>query len=172
MVLSGIVAESERIELIAGEIVAMSPKGIHHETLRIELVNYWAERKAELYKFADETPLRLDQHNEPEPDIVIFSASERLFQVKGKTVLLAVEVADSSLHFDLATKSSVYALFGVREFWVINARTYVTTVHTSPVEGEYSDVKEVQPGQLLTPTLCRELAVRLADLDLAVDDEA
>ena len=71
MVVAGIVAEDERIELIAGEIVAMSPKGMHHEVLRIELVNYWADRKGALYKFADETPLRLDQHNEPEPDIVI-----------------------------------------------------------------------------------------------------
>ena len=164
--LAGILHPEERVELIAGEIVAVSPKGARHEVLRNELILYWSDRRPRDVKFAEEPPLTLDEHYEPEPDIILFPASLRVNEVDGKTVLLVVEIADSSLSWDLGTKAQAYAMFGVREYWVINARTLATTVHRHPGPDGYGETTTVPATDVLTPSLVPALGLRIADLQI------
>ena len=166
---AGIFAEGEHVELIGGEIVTMAPKGRHHEVLRNELETHFGDNRAKRYKIGHEPPLQLSDYDEPEPDIIVFPASLDIFEVRSDTVLLVVEVADSSLYHDLTTKCAMYATHGIREFWVVNARTRVTTVHRSPSANGYAEVTEVAPEQQLTPLLAPELAVRLMDLVIKAD---
>jgi Uma2 family endonuclease len=164
----GILGDSEPFELIGGELVAISAKEVRHEVLRTELMLYWARRMGNDLKVASETPLRLGTHDAPEADLIVYPATLRAPEVRANTVLLVVEVADSSLAKDLNTKALRYAAAGVREYWVINARTLATTVHREPQKGgEYGHREEVQPTETLLPMLAPSLAVRLADLDLA-----
>jgi len=167
MVREGIVNEAERIELIAGEIVHKSAKGNRHEIARNELTLFWADRRAGRYKFAEENPLRLSKQNQPEPDILLFPASQNVAQVTAESVLLVVEVSDSSLSYDLKIKAPVYASFGVREYWVIDPKTLATTVHRGLGAAGYAEVMEIAASELLTPHLAPELAVRLAGLGIA-----
>jgi len=166
MVYAGIVGQSERVELIGGEIVQMSAKGNRHEIVRSELTIFWSDRRAKVYKIVSEPPLRLSEHDEPEPDIIVFPASQNVAQVTAASVTLVVEVADSSLSYDLEVKAPLYAAFGVREYWVIDPKTLTTTVHRTPTEKGYADITEAGPDTQLTPLLAPELAVRLADIGI------
>ena len=167
MVQYGVLREPEPFELIGGELVAMAAKDRRHEVLRTELGIYWSDRRGRDLKVVSETPLRLGDYDAPEADLIVFPASMLAPDVRADTVLLVIEVADSSLRMDLNTKRPRYAAAGVREYWVINARTHVTTVHREPQpNGEYAHRTEHAATEMLVPTLAPSLAVRLADLRL------
>lgn len=173
MLEAGILTEDDGIELIAGEAVAMAAKGARHEILRNELVLNWADRRPNTIKFAEEPPLRLSDHNEPEPDIILFPASLRVTEVRGDSVLLVVEITDTSLSYDLDVKAPLYASFGVREYWVIDAKRLDATVHRESGPSGYADIRKLGPDDVLTPLASDALAVRLADLGLeATEREA
>jgi Uma2 family endonuclease len=166
MVKAGILAEDERFELIGGEVVPMSPKGIRHERVKGTLARYWYQRLPAEIGLIPETTFRLDEDTFVEPDFVFFRASDGLAALKPETCLLAVEVADSSLLYDLNRKARLYAAFAVREVWVINARTLATHVHRSPGLEGYQDKREVGAHEELLPDFAPSLAVTLGALDL------
>ena len=166
MLEAGILCEPEPFELIGGELVAMAAKKRQHEVLRTELENYWAHCRPRDLKIASGTPLRLGDYDAPEPDFIVYPASLHAPDVRAGTVLLVVEIADASLGIDLSTKAQRYAAAGVREYWVINARTLVTTVHREPQSSGYADRRELAATEVLTPLLAPSLGVRLAELDL------
>ena len=147
---------------------AKAPKDRRHEVLRTELAHHWSDRRGRDLKIASGTPLRLGRHDAPEPDLIVFPTGLLAPDVRADSVLLVVEIADSSLPADLNTKAPRYAAAGVREYWVINARNLLTIVFHEPhPAGEYGYREEVQATQTLVPALAPSLAVRLADLGLA-----
>jgi Uma2 family endonuclease len=166
MVASGIIDENERLELIGGEVVPMSPKGRRHEIIRSELALHLSRLWLRHLKVASETPLHLAPDTASEPDIIVFPASLKAPDVDGPGVLLVIEIADSSLAYDLHTKPALYAAHGVRELWVINAGTLETTVHRDPSAAGYAAVARSGGSERLVPHLAPELAVCLADLGL------
>ncbi len=165
MIEAGIVQHGERFELIGGELVAMAAKGNHHETLKVSLNFFWVKQAPREVMVASETPLRLDTYNEPEPEFIVYPRGMKPGDVRGDTVLLVVEIADTSLPIDHNIKAPLYAHFGVREYWVVNARSLVTTVYREPSPSGYASKHEISGDELLSPMLAPSLAVRLADLD-------
>jgi Uma2 family endonuclease len=167
MVEVGLIPPDERLEILGGEIVPMSPKGVRHEGLKIALSRYWGKRAPDDYVVAPETGLHLDEHTYLEPDFVIFRESVGLKSLRGPDVLLAVEVADSSLDYDLRRKPRVYAEYGVRELWVIDAARRIVHVHIGPGPGGYAWVAVRQASERLEPAEApREFAVALDELKL------
>lgn len=166
MVAKGIIAEDERFELIGGEAVPMSPTGRQHEILRIELAFYMAQRAGTDLRVAAEAQLNLTDDTYVVPDVLVYPASIKSPDVRGPTALLVVEIAYSSLEYDLLTKASLYASYGIREYWVINAKTLLTTVHRKPSGSAYSQKVELRADDRLIPEAAPGLAVRLRDLDL------
>jgi Uma2 family endonuclease len=166
IVKAGILAEDERFELIGGEVVPMSPKGIRHERVKGTLAEYWYARRPPEIGIIQETTFHLDEDTFVEPDFVFFRKSDGLAHLKPETCLLAVEVADSSLLYDLHRKARLYATFGVREVWVINAQTLLTHVHRQPGLDGYRDKTEIAPDQELVPDFAPALAVTLGALQL------
>jgi Uma2 family endonuclease len=165
MVEAGVIPPDARIEVIGGEIVPMSPKGARHELLKVALNFRWIKRCPEGYLVAPETGLRLDKHTYLEPDFVIFEESVGLTSLRGPDVLLAVEVADSSLGYDLGRKPMVYANFGVRELWVVDAKRRLVHVHTRPGPEGYSETIVRKASERLQPTEApQEFGVALDDL--------
>jgi Uma2 family endonuclease len=166
MVAKGIILEDERFELIGGEVVPMSPKGARHELVKIALNRFFQRAAPEHLEIAQETTLRLDQDTFVEPDFCVFRRGLDLKALDGGAVLLAVEVADTSLAYDMGRKRKVYAPYGVREAWVINANTLVTRVHRQVSRGRYGYTQSRAYGRRLEPEHAPELAVSLADLGL------
>jgi len=164
LVEAGVLGHDERVELIDGEIVQMSPKGVAHEVLKTRLMLFWADSRTPDVLFTTETTFHLDEHSYLEPDFVFYESEVGLQGLNGETALLAVEVADSSLAYDLGLKQQIYARYGVRELWVIDARKLVTHVFLEPGRDGYAARSIRQPSEQLTPTLIPQFAISLSDL--------
>jgi Uma2 family endonuclease len=145
MVEVGLIGEDERLEVLDGEIVPMSPKGSRHEAIKAALNLRWGRMRPDTHAFAPETGLRLSDRTYLEPDFIVYSASILLADLRGSDVLLAVEVADSSLDYDLRRKPAIFAAFGVRELWVIDAARRLTHVHRRPVADGF-ELIEARPA--------------------------
>ena len=163
MVEMGVLGRDERFELIGGEIVPMSPKGIRHERLKVWLNTHLVENRPKDVMLAPETTFYLSDDTFLEPDFVLYPAESGLENLSPETVLLAIEIADSSLGYDLGRKAQLYAEFGIRELWVINARTLETTVHRRPADCAYADIRSVEAGDPLEPQQVAGLVVNLQD---------
>ena len=129
MVRVGVIAEDERFELIGGELVPMAPKSVAHERVKIALNRFLQCAAPEHLTIAEGTTLRLDAATFLEPDFCVFRRDLDFARLDGPAVLLAIEVADSSLAYDRGRKIAVYAAFGLREVWVIDAKRAVTWLH-------------------------------------------
>jgi Uma2 family endonuclease len=163
---AGIFSEYDKFELLGGEIVPMSPKGIRHELIREELSFRFSRLAPDDVFVSSEAQIRLSDDTLTEPDILVRPTGIKTHLLRGIDVLLLVEVADSSLAYDLKTKAPLYASNGIPEYWVINALTLMTTVHLRPHGSVYAAVNEFPPTVQLVPTLVPALAVSLNELDL------
>jgi Uma2 family endonuclease len=166
MVEVGLIPPDERLEILGGEIVPMSPKGSRHEAIKVALARRWGRACPESHVFAQETGLRLAERTYLEPDFVVFARSVGLAALRGPEVLLAVEVADSSLDYDLQRKPLIYAEFGVRELWVIDAAKRLTHIHRDAGPGGYAEKFQRKASERLEPTHAPgEFAFVLDELD-------
>lgn len=163
MVEIGLIGRDERFELIGGEIVPMSPKGVRHERLK-EFVNVWlVQHYVPDYRVIQETTFRLSDDTYLEPDFIVYGKDTDLADLDGDTCLLAIEIADSSLAYDLGHKPAIYAAFGVPEMWVIDARTLQTHIHRDPTPTGYRTVFQREREDRLTALGVPDRALVLAD---------
>jgi Uma2 family endonuclease len=167
MAADGYFRDDERFELVGGEIVPMSPKGRRHEIIRGALAFRFSRQAPDGVFVVSEPQFNLDGDTYLHPDILVHPTAVLTPDVRGGDVLLAVEVADSSLHYDLSAKAPVYASYGVREYWVINAVTLATMVHRKPSGKTWGFVDEV--GDTLTTSLQPAFSVSLNALELHLD---
>jgi Uma2 family endonuclease len=166
MTAAGILAEDERIELIGGEIVPMSPKGNQHEIVKTALNLYWAARLPPEFLFTTETTFRLTPDTYLEPDFVFYPKAGGIRGLTPATARLVVEVSDSSLGYDLGRKAALYASFGIAELWVIDAVRLATRIHRDPATDGYRSIADFTAADTMVPQAAQELAVTLRDLDL------
>jgi Uma2 family endonuclease len=165
MVAAGIMEEDERVELIGGELVPMSPKGNHHEVLKAALLDRWYRVRPDHVMLVPETTFRLSPDTYLEPDIVIYPLAEGLAKLSGASVLLVVEIADSSLSFDLGRKAKLYASFGVRELWVIDAVKRTARLFRDPGPQGFGASRDCSGTDAMIPAFAPDaFTLRLADL--------
>jgi Uma2 family endonuclease len=162
----GFFTEDDRIELIGGELVPMSPKGNRHEIVRGGLGQWLTRRLPAEINVYIEPGWRADAAHYLEPDVLIFPDSHGLGDLPASEVLLIVEVAHSSLSYDTGRKAKTYAALGVREYWVVNAKTLETIVHLEPGAEGYGSVSTYAPSETLAPLALPALTVCLGTLKI------
>ena len=168
MVVAGVMPEDERVELIGGELVPMSPKGNHHEVVKTALLRRWFRAAPEDTELTPGTTFRLRDDTYLEPDVVIYLRSMGLKALKGPNALLVVEIADSSLRYNMGRKAALYASFGVRELWVIDAVKLTARVLLEPSPDGYRSAQDFGASDRLVPRFAPEpFALRLEELELA-----
>jgi Uma2 family endonuclease len=168
MVAKGILLEDERFELIGGEVVPMSPKGNRHELVKQALQQYWFPLTVGTpVCLITETTLYVADDAFFEPDFLFWPRSVKLKDVTAASALLIVEIADTSLGYDLGMKAGIYAQLGLNELWVINANTLATHVHRDLGASGYAQVAAVPHTARVQPVLTPQLTVCLADLGLS-----
>lgn len=158
---SGILGRDDRVELIAGEVLDMSPIGSLHAALVRALARWLADSAGSMAIVGVQDPLHLDDSSEPQPDIMLVKPRPDYYAAAHPgpaDTLLIVEVADSSLAYDLGVKVPLYAQHGIPEVWVIEAATRTTHRFREPCPGGYSQQDTIPAGE---PLAC-----------LAVPDEA
>ncbi len=167
MLEAGIIDRRERFELIGGEIVPMSPKGRLHELVKKELNRFWTKAINADIDILPETTLYVGERDFLEPDFIFWPRSMAIEDIRPAELLLVVEVADSSLSYDLGRKAQIYSALGVRDYWAIDAVRMLTHIHRLAESGaEYRPAIPVPHTERATPLLVPDLAVRLADLGL------
>jgi len=168
MVAAGVMEEDERVELIGGELVPMSPKGNQHEVVKSALIDLWIRSRPDDCRVTQETTFRLSEDTYLEPDVVIYLRTTGLRALTGTNVLLVVEIADSSLRYDTGRKAALYASFGIRELWVIDAVRMTTRVFREPAADGYRNASDFGPADRITPLIAPEaFALRLDELELS-----
>jgi Uma2 family endonuclease len=167
MVEAGILEEDERVELIGGELVPMSPKGSRHEVVKSALLDRWIRARPSDARLTPETTFRLSEDTYLEPDIVIYPRESGLLALSPSNVLLVVEIADSSRRYDMGRKATLYAGFGIRELWVIDAVKMTTRVFRAPAEKGYVEKCDFRASDRLVPLFApTEFALALEELEL------
>ena len=167
MVRAGILDEDERVELIEGELVPMSAKGSRHEIVKVALNRLWTKLCPDEVQIAQETTFRLSTHTYLEPDFVLYPSDVGIVGISGENVLLVVEVADTSTRYVRGRKAKLYAQFGVRELWAIDAVKMTTRTFRHPTGEGYRETRDFTASQTLAPTLAPDsLALRLDRLKL------
>jgi Uma2 family endonuclease len=135
---AGVLGPADRVELIDGEIIDMSPIGVMHAAIVARLASHFSQRLGPTAVVWCQNPLRLDEVSEPQPDITILRPRVDFYTTSHPgpaDVLLVIEVSDTSLAYDLGTKVPLYARHGIPEVWVIDAATRQTRVFRQPVGG-------------------------------------
>jgi len=167
MVAAGVMEEDERVELIRGELVPMSPKGNQHEVDKTALLRRWYRAAPDDCDLAPETTFRLSEDTYLEPDVVIYSRTAGLAGLSGPSVLLVVEIADISLRYDMGRKAALYASFGVRDLWVIDTVKLAARIFRAPSEEGYSEARDFNVTDRVVPLAAPEaFALRLGELGL------
>jgi Uma2 family endonuclease len=152
----GIMDEDERVELIGGELVPMSPKGNHHEVMKTALLRRWLRAAPDDVELTPETTFRLSDDTYLEPDVVIYAGDVGLPNITGPNVLLVVEIADSSRRYDMGRKADLYASFGVRELWVLDAAKFTARVFLTPSASGYEHKRDFTASERLIPRFAPE----------------
>jgi Uma2 family endonuclease len=163
----GILGERDRIELIEGELVAMSPIGSYHIGTVITLGHLLFSALGERARVSVQNPVRLDEFNEPEPDFALLKPRADAYRDAHPgpaDVLLLIEVADTSLNYDRAVKRELYARHAIPEFWIVDLTSGEVEVCLDPKPDGYATVKRVGRDGILEPTLLPGVRIPLATL--------
>jgi len=150
----GILSEDDRVELIAGEIVAMTPIGPRHNAAVNRATRAMMAAVGDKAIVQVQGSVRLDLYHEPQPDLVLLrpQADDYASGLPGpKDILLIVEVADSSSDYDRNVKSRVYAEAGIGEYWLADLAENAVFVYSGPQGGAYVSLAQHHPGQSIAP---------------------
>jgi len=165
MIAAGVFNEDERLELIEGEIIEMSPIGSAHLAYVNRLNHLLVRRIGVLAQVSVQNPIHLTR-SEPQPDIVLLRPRPDFFAeaLPGQTdVLLLIEVSDTTVDYDRSVKIPLYGREGIVECWLINVMEGLIEVYRGPGASGYRSKATYGAGDSLTP-------VGLPDVSLAVDD--
>jgi hypothetical protein len=163
----GILSREDRVELIDGEILAMSPIGTRHSATVDRATKVFAGRVGERAIVRIQGATRLDLYTEAQPDVLLLRPRADFYvsaHPGPSDVLLVVEVADSSLAYDRDVKAHVYARSGVAEYWLIDVNEGGLIRHTAPDGGTYRAVEHLDSRARISPALLPDLVIEIADL--------
>ncbi|MBI4592706.1 MAG: Uma2 family endonuclease, partial [Candidatus Rokubacteria bacterium] len=152
---TGILAEDEHVELLAGALVVSEPIGTRHAGTVNRLARLFISRLGDRAVVQVQNPIELPKEDsEPEPDISVLHPRADFYSSAhpvAADVLLVVEVADASLRLDRRLKIPLYARAGIREVWLVDLTTDRVEVYRDPAGRAYRDVRTLGRGQSLTP---------------------
>ena len=133
----GFFTENDRIELIRGEIIEMSPKRTPHSVCNSLLWKQLYELVGKQAEIRVQEPIILSSNSEPEPDVVIAKKKTDNYLSGHPTVediILAIEISDSTLQYDRETKLPLYAEAGINNYWIVNLVDNRLEVYTNPFD--------------------------------------
>lgn len=166
MAAAGVFSEDDRVELIEGEILEMSPIGSRHAACVGRLTELFGRQVGSQAIVWVHNPIRLNDYSEPLPDSSLLKRRADFYAEKHPTpadVLLVVEVADTSVDYDRNIKLPIYAQANIPEAWLVNLPKNVIEVYTRPSGGKYQKAQRLKRGERL-------VSHQVPNLSLSVDE--
>jgi Uma2 family endonuclease len=133
----------DRVELIEGEIYVMAPMGEEHAVPIENLTKLIVRQLPDKFSLRCQLPFAAENDSQPQPDFTILPAKRKKHTETPADALLVIEIADSSLQFDLKRKAAVYARASVPEYWVLDVKKKVLILHRSPTRSGYRSIKRI-----------------------------
>ncbi len=165
---AGILKPTERVELIRGEIIEMSPIGPRHVAFVNNLTQLLVKRLAGRAIVSVQNPVALDDDTEPQPDLAILRRRRPVpykeSEPVAEDVLLLIEIGDTPLAYDRDIKLRLYAETGIPEYWVVDASAEVVEVHRGPAPGGYGETRRLTGGATVSPEAFPDIALPLAEI--------
>jgi Uma2 family endonuclease len=168
----GLFGTEDRVELLDGEVLEMSPQRSFHATgvtlasIALSAVfGHGCHLRVQL-------PLRPSATEEPEPDLAVVPGEVRDYtNVHPSAAWLVLEISDTTLRFDLKEKASLYASVGIQDYWVVDLRNGCVHVLRDPVADPlrrygycYQDVRSLYSGENIAPLAALESRIEIRDL--------
>jgi len=163
---AGILSPPERLELVYGEILIKPVPGPPHNASVARATREMVRLVGDRAIVFIQSSVRLNEWNEPEPDVVLLRPREDFYASKHPgpdDIFLVVEVSDSSLKFDRGTKARLYAETAVREYWVVDIQNDGLLAYSDIHQKTYRTVRQYRRGDSIAPLL-------LPDCTIAIDN--
>ena len=164
---AGIFTEDDRVELIDGEIREMAPIGSKHAGIVDRLTVMLVELLGRSAIVRVQNPVQLDLNNEPQPDIAILASRDDYYTAghpKPGDTLLVIEVADSSIAYDLHEKAPLYARSMVPEVWVVDLVAEVVRVFRQPGPSGYAEERVTARGETILSASVEGLRIKVDEI--------
>lgn len=159
---TGVLKPTDRVELIEGKIITMSPMKSSHAACVDRLGDILKHIISIKVNVRQEKAITLGTHSEPEPDIAIVKFREDYYEdahPQPKDILVLIEVSLTTQKYDRATKLPLYASYGIPETWIVDLKEKVIEVHEKPEGDKYTSKKTFKQTDSIETQLIKKLAV-------------
>jgi len=164
---TGILQETNKIELITGELINMSPIGSAHAGTVDKIVALLVRKINDKAIVRCQNPIILDDYSEPEPDIALVKFSKNFYTDNHplpQDVLLVIEIADTSIRYDREIKIPLYAKADIPEVWLIDLNQKQLEIYTQPYEQSYRTIHLPHLTEKITAQLLPEVELSVSEL--------
>jgi len=157
------VFQDERIELLDGALVAMSPIGPPHDGAVQKLTRLLVLALEGRAAVRCQSSFAALEFSEPEPDFAVVPPGD-YDQDHPSEAYLVIEVAESSLAKDQGRKLRLYASCAIPEYWIVNLPERCIEVYTAPTPGAYTQVERYERGQSIRLVTFPDVAFAVSDI--------
>ncbi|WP_413172317.1 Uma2 family endonuclease [Anabaena azotica] len=164
---AGILTENDRVELIRGEIINMSPIIPKHSGCVIFFTNLLVLILQKLAIVSVHNPVVLNEISEPQPDIALLKPRADFYRnshPQPEDIFLLIEVADTTVKYDREVKISLYAEANIPEVWLVDVNQEVIEVYRNPIDGIYQDVKNLGKNQVLSILAFPDVNINVSEI--------
>jgi Uma2 family endonuclease len=163
----GVLSDHDRVELLDGQVVQMSPIGVPHASSVDRLAAVLMRRLAGRANVRVQGPIVLDRFSQPQPDVSVLAARPDFYRAghpRPRDVLLAIEVMDSSEGYDRTLKLPLYAKAELREVWLVDLKAEHLDVYRRPALRGFREHRTFTRGQAIAPLAFPRTRFRVAEL--------
>ena len=164
---AGIFSEDDRVELVDGEIVNITPIGSRHAACVARLTRLLSSRLGTTAIVWIQNPIRLDEHSEPQPDVAVLRARPDFYEHAHpgpQDVLLLIEVADTSTEIDRSVKLPLFAKAGIGEVWLVDLVGGFVQVCRQPTPQGYQMIRQLQGADQLSAEALPKLVMSVSEI--------
>ena len=164
--------DGQRVELIEGEIMVLSPQKAEHWTTTDLVAELLRARFGSGYHVRMQGPIDFGPVSEPEPDIAVIVGTRSQYATHHpQTAVLIVEVSESRLDYDRRRKASLYARAGIADYWIVNLVNNQLEVRRDPRPDPsqhyghgYASLATLVPPAVVNPLAAPQISLAVADL--------
>ena len=164
---AGVFADDDKVELLNGNIITMSPIGSKHLATVNRFVRIFQKSLSDDYILSIQNPVGINDISEPEPDVAILNYKKDFYEngkPTPKDVPLIIEVSDTTLEKDLNIKLPLCSKVGIHESWIVDLNSFRISVFTEPSANGYLSTRHCYEGDKINVSSVPDLTIPVSDV--------